>query len=57
METDDRRLELDLVRLEMEAAKEDTATANEDMKDDSFIKALNESAMDLTEEGAWEDED
>jgi len=57
METDDRRLELDLVRLEMEAAKEDTATAIEDMKDDSFIKALNESAMDLTEEGAWEDED
>ena len=57
METDDRRLELDLVRLEMEAAKEDTATATEDMKDDSFIKALNESAMDLTEEGAWEDED
>ena len=50
-------LELDLVRLEMEAAKEDTATATEDMKDDSFIKALNESAMDLTEEGAWEDED
>lgn len=57
METDDRRLELDLVRLEMEAAKEDTATATEDMKDDSFIKALNATAIELTEEGAWENED
>ncbi len=52
METDDRKLELDLIRLEMEAAKEDSANATEDIKDDSFIKALNEST-----EGAWEDYD
>ncbi|MBR3697591.1 MAG: hypothetical protein IKM97_04965 [Clostridia bacterium] len=57
METDDRRLELDLVRLEMEAAKEDSAAATEEIKDDSFIEALNQSAKELTEEGAWEDED
>lgn len=49
METDDRRLELDLIRLEMEAAKEDS-TNTEDLKDDSFIKALNE-----TTEGVWND--
>lgn len=52
IETDNRKLELDLVKLEMEAAKEDSANTTEDIKDDSFIKALNESA-----EGAWEDED
>ena len=40
METDDRRLELDIIRLEIEAARDD-ATNTEDIKDDSFIKALN----------------
>ena len=49
METDDRRLELDIIRLEMEAAREDS-TNTEDLKDDSFIKALN----DATEE-VWND--
>lgn len=49
METDDRRFELDLIRLEMEAAKEDS-TNTEDLKDDSFIKALND-----TTEGVWDD--
>ena len=49
METDDRRFELDLIRLEMEAAKEDS-TNTEDLKDDSFIKALND-----TTEGVWND--
>lgn len=48
-ETDDRRLELDIIRLEMEAARDD-ATNTEDIKDDSFIKALN----DTTEE-VWND--
>ena len=49
METDDRRLELDIIRLEMEAAREDS-TNTEDLKDDSFIKALND-----TTEGVWDD--
>ena len=49
METDDRKLELDLIRLEMEAARDDSSNT-EDMKDDSFIKALNDST-----EGAWND--
>lgn len=49
MENDDRKLELDIIRLEMEAAKEDS-TNTEDLKDDSFIKALNE-----TTEGVWND--
>lgn len=49
IETDDRKLELDLIRLEMEAAKDDSSN-NEDMKDDSFIQALNDST-----EGAWND--
>ena len=49
METDDRRLELDIIRLEMEAAREDS-TNTEDLKDDSFIKALND-----TTEGVWND--
>lgn len=49
METDDRRFELDLIRLEMEAAREDS-TNTEDLKDDSFIKALND-----TTEGVWDD--
>ena len=49
METDDRRFELDLIRLEMEIAREDS-TNTEDLKDDSFIKALND-----TTEGVWDD--
>lgn len=49
METDDRKLELDLIRLEMEAAKEDSSNT-EDLKDDSFIKALND-----TTKGEWDD--
>nr|DAK92915.1 MAG TPA: Small Terminase [Caudoviricetes sp.] len=49
IETDDRKLELDLIRLEMEAARDDSSNT-EDMKDDSFIKALNDST-----EGAWND--
>lgn len=50
IEADNRKLELDLIRLEMEAAKEDSSNAAEDIKDDSFIKALNKAT-----EGAWED--
>lgn len=49
IENDNRKLELELIRLEMEAAKEDISNT-EDIKDDSFIKALNESA-----EGVWND--
>lgn len=49
IETDDRKLELDLIRLEMQAARDDSSNT-EDMKDDSFIKALNDST-----EGAWND--
>ena len=50
METDDRKLELDLIRLEIEEAREDNSNNAEDMKDDSFIKALNDAT-----EGAWDD--
>lgn len=50
IEADNRKLELDLIRLEMEAAREDSSNAAEDIKDDSFIKALNEAT-----EGAWKD--
>ena len=50
METDDRKLELDLIRLEIEAAREDNSNNAEDMKDDSFIKALNDAT-----EGVWDD--
>lgn len=50
METDDRKLELDLIRLEIEAAREDNSNNVEDMKDDSFIKALNDAT-----EGVWDD--
>ena len=49
IENDDRKLELDLIRLEMEAARDDSSNT-EDMKDDSFIQALNTST-----EGAWND--
>lgn len=44
-----RRLELELIRLEMEAAKKDNLD-NEDIKDDSFIKALQDNT-----ENAWDD--
>jgi uncharacterized protein YjcR len=49
IENDDRKLELELIRLEMEAARDDSSNT-EDMKDDSFIQALNNST-----EGAWND--
>lgn len=49
IENDDRKLELELIRLEMEAARDDSSNT-EDMKDDSFIQALNTST-----EGAWND--
>lgn len=42
METDDRKLELDLIRLEREVSKEG-ASDSENIKDDSFIKALDDS--------------
>lgn len=51
IENDERKLELDIIRLEMEASKEDSAN-NEDLKDDSFIKALNDTA-----ESVWDDYD
>lgn len=50
METDDRKLELDLIRLEIEASKDDSSNDTENIKDDSFIKALND-----TTEGVWDD--
>lgn len=49
IENDDRKLELELIRLEIEAARDDSSNT-EDMKDDSFIQALNNST-----EGAWYD--
>ena len=49
VENDDRKLELELIRLEMEAARDDSSNT-EDMNDDSFIQALNTST-----EGAWND--
>lgn len=49
IEADDRRLEIELIRLEREAAK-DGASENENTTDDSFIKALNDSVEDT-----WDD--
>lgn len=49
METDDRKLELDLIRLEREVSKEG-ASDSENIKDDSFIKALDDSV-----ESTWDD--
>lgn len=49
IENDNRKLELELIRLEVEAAKEDNSNV-EDLQDDSFIKALNDSA-----EEVWND--
>lgn len=51
IENDDRKLELELIRLEREIAKEGTNDP-ENMKDDSFIKALNDSV-----ESTWDDYD
>lgn len=49
IETDDRKLELDLIRLEREIAK-DGSSDPENIKDDSFIKALDNSV-----ESTWDD--
>lgn len=49
IENDDRRLELEIIRLEMEAAREGEKDP-ENAKDDSFIKALDDSV-----ESAWDD--
>ena len=49
VETDDRKLELELIRLEREVAKEGIEDP-ENMKDDSFIKALDDSV-----EATWDD--
>ena len=49
IENDDRKLELELIRLEREIAKEGTNDP-ENMKDDSFIKALDDSV-----ESTWDD--
>lgn len=49
IETDDRKLELDLIRLEREIAKEGSSDP-ENIKDDSFIKALDDSV-----ESTWDD--
>lgn len=49
METDDRKLELELIRLEREVSKESNSFT-ENIKDDSFIEALNSST-----ESAWND--
>ena len=51
VENDDRKLELELIRLEREIAKEGTNDP-ENMKDDSFIKALDDSV-----ESTWDDYD
>ena len=46
IENDNRKLELELTRLEMEASKEDS-TNDEDVEDDSFIKALEDNTEDV----------
>ena len=51
IENDDRKLELELIRLERKIAKEGTNDP-ENMKDDSFIKALDDSV-----ESTWDDYD
>lgn len=50
IETDDRKFELELIRLEKEASKYDNP--EDDFKDDSFIKALEDSV-----ESVWDDYD
>ena len=49
IENDNRKLELDLIRLEREVAKEGSSDP-ENIKDDSFIKALDDSV-----ESTWDD--
>lgn len=49
VENEDRKLELELIRLEREIAKEGTNNPD-NIKDDSFIKALDDSV-----ESAWDD--
>lgn len=49
IETDNRKLELDIIRLEREAAK-DGAGTDDKIEDDSFIKALENSV-----EETWDD--
>lgn len=49
--SDNRRLEIELIRLEREAAK-DGAAENENITDNSFIEALENSV-----ESTWDDED
>lgn len=49
IETDDRRLEIELIRLEREAAK-DGAAENDNITDNSFIEALENSV-----ESTWDD--
>lgn len=51
IETDDRRLEIELIRLEREAAK-DGASENDNITDNSFIEALENSV-----ESTWDDYD
>lgn len=51
IETDDRRLEIELIRLEREAAK-DGAAENDNITDNSFIEALENSV-----ESTWDDYD
>lgn len=51
IENDDGKLELELIRLERKIAKEGTNDP-ENMKDDSFIKALDDSV-----ESTWDDYD
>ena len=46
IENDNRKLELELTRLEMEASKEDS-TSDEELQDDSFIKALEDNTEDV----------
>lgn len=49
IENDDRRLEIELIRLEREAAK-DGASENDNITDNSFIEALENSV-----ESTWDD--
>lgn len=50
IENDNRKLELDIIRLEIEAARDNETPEKEDIHDDSFIKALED-----TTEQVWED--
>ena len=51
LELEKKKIELELVKLEIQANKDNMAEA-ENIKDNSFIKALNDTA-----EEVWEDED